>query len=115
MQLISKKLIIIADILSPLKFSKQIKDLLVQATKQKCAVKFDYTSIIDGKTKTYIVMPLQIKTRNLNHGTELVLYGEDINHNNRTKSFVIKSIRNIILDKTNKKRVRENTLEKYFN
>lgn len=106
---ISNKLIKIAEILN----SKQIQNVLVQATKKKCAVNIDYLTISGKGIKNYTVMPLQIKKRQLKYSNQLVLYAQDINENNRTKSFVIKNIKRIQLDQNKKRRIRKNLLEKF--
>lgn len=91
---ISKQLIKIAEILN----FKQVREVLIQATKKKCAVNIDYLTISGNGIKNYTVMPLQIKTRELKYSRQLVLYAEDIHQQNRTKSFIIKNIKHIQLD-----------------
>lgn len=106
---ISKQLIKIAEILN----SKQIQETLLQATKNKCAVNIDYLSISGNGINNYTIMPLQIKKRQLKYSNELVLYAEDINQNNRTKSFVMRNIKKITIDQKHKNRIRKNLLEKH--
>ena len=89
----------------------QLKNVLLQATKEDKAITFNYTSIINNQTKQYTVMPLEIKNRILKNGNNLVLYGEDVNDGNRTKSFVINNIDNIKINNKRFHRKRKNKLE----
>ena len=89
----------------------QLKNVLLQATKEDKAITFNYTSIINNQTKQYTVMPLEIKNRILKNGNNLVLYGEDVNDGNRTKSFVINNIDNIEINNKRFYRKRKNKLE----
>lgn len=105
----SKQLFRIANALKSFHLNQQIEEQLSQATKEECAVIFEY-STLQGENKTYNVMPLDIKTRQLKNGKETVLYAEDLNENNRTKSFIIKNIKNMRLDKKHNKRNRKNLI-----
>ena len=106
---ISTQLFFIASSLKSLHLNKDIAEQLQKATQQKCSVTFEY-STIEGNTNVYNVMPLDIKLRQLKEGTELVLYAEDVNQKNRTKSFIVKNIRNIKVDKNSTYRKRKNLL-----
>lgn len=106
---ISKQLIRIAQLIS----QKQIQKILVQATEKKCAININYLTISGNGIKNYTVMPLQIKNRQLKNSRQLVLYAQDINEHNRTKSFIIKNIKHIQLDQKHNRRIRKNLLEKY--
>lgn len=104
-----------ADSIRSMDFSSGLLSILLVATKQKKAVNFDYISINTGAMKNYTILPLQVKLRRLKKGSQTVLYGQDVNNNNRTKSFVLKNIKNIKVINQKFKRVRKNLLQKYIN
>ena len=93
--------------------NSQTLQALLDATKENKAIQFQYLSITNNTVKKYTVLPLQIKLRKLQNGSQTGLYAEDVNKNNRTKSFVLKNIKNIKLIDNIFKRNRKNKLQNY--
>jgi predicted DNA-binding transcriptional regulator YafY len=58
LQKVSQQLIKIARVLYAAQTPPHFMDILLKATKEKCAITFDYRSINTQKTKKYTVMPL---------------------------------------------------------
>lgn len=87
-----KQLLLIARILIS---NKNIIDLILNAAVQKHAINMDYVTKTSNELKNYIVVPIEIKQRKLTNGITMVLYAEDINDNNRTKTFIINNIKRI--------------------
>ena len=111
---LSNKLIKIAEQIRNID-SNSVMSVLLQASKEDNAVSFDYISIETGKLKKYIVLPLQVKLRKLKKSSDTMLYAQDVENNNKTKSFVLKNIRNIKIEGNKYKRIRENLLTKMNN
>lgn len=59
-------------------------------------------------------MPLELKQRRLKKGVYTVLYAQDVNDNNRTKSFIVNKIFKLKIDKKNNKRIRPNLFQKNY-
>lgn len=88
----SKKLLLIAKILFA---NDKIIQTILDAAVNKHAVNMDYVTKTANELKNYIVVPLEIKQRKLTNGTTMVLYAEDVNDGNRTKTFILKNIKRI--------------------
>jgi hypothetical protein len=70
----SSQLIKIAKILLSAALPPHFYDIIGEATKNKCAISFDYRSIANNNVKQYTVMPLELKQRRLKKGVYTVLY-----------------------------------------
>lgn len=89
---LNKKILKIAKQIFLSKLDEYKLTLINQSIKNKKVIQFSYKSIETNQTKKYSVIPLEIKSRKLSNGYEIVLYAQDINSNKRTKSFVFKNI-----------------------
>lgn len=60
---------------------------IINALQQFNTISIDYRKL-NGQFESYVIVPVQIKNKN----KKLVLYAEDIDQQNKTKSFIIKNI-----------------------
>lgn len=89
---IGHKLFLVSKIL----FAKnKIIDQILVAAQNGHAINMDYVSKTSKEFKNYVVIPIEMKERKLTDGISMVLYAEDVNDENRTKTFVISNIKRI--------------------
>lgn len=80
---IVKQLIKLAASVQPNKKVQQILNALVDFN----TIGIDYRKK-DGSFESYVIVPVQIK----NNNKKLILYAEDVDENNQTKSFIVNNI-----------------------
>lgn len=88
----SKKILLIAQLLIA---KNNFIEIILNAATNKHAINMDYVTKTANELKNYIVVPLEIKQRKLTNGTTMVLYAEDVNDSNRTKSFILDNIKRV--------------------